>query len=152
MAAAVVLLAAPAAFREYKSSEIRKGYGLVAVSAAVGLFVVGSLLLVNVTARLSVSVFANRNFYGAFTVMAQNTKEPAWRSYVLRHGRIRHGMQFLAPDKRHRPTTYYGPSSSIRGAWPRRPVIGRFALGSLVLGPALSPHTAKREITSVFTK
>jgi hypothetical protein len=113
MAAAVVLLAAPAAFREYKSSEIRKGYGLVAVSAAVGLFVVGSLLLVNVTARLSVSVFANRNFYGAFTVMAQNTKEPAWRSYVLRHGRIRHGMQFLAPDKRHRPTTYYGPSSGI---------------------------------------
>ena len=113
VAGAAILLGSIIARREYKSGEIAKRYKFVAVSASAGVLMVAILLLCNVRARLATSVFANRSFYGAFTVMAQDANDPAWRSNTLRHGRIRHGMQFLTPDKRKRPTTYYGPGSGI---------------------------------------
>jgi SAM-dependent methyltransferase len=76
-----------------------------------------------------------RNFYGSIKVEdPDDPKDPdAVRKLV--HGIINHGQQFLDPQKRDWPTTYYGPNTgvglAIREAQPRGPErIGVIGLGT----------------------
>ncbi len=58
------------------------------------------------------TIYASRNFYGVLRVLQVGTTGPtAHRSLV--HGTILHGTQYLAPDLRRRPSTYYTASSGI---------------------------------------
>jgi hypothetical protein len=57
------------------------------------------------------TLVASRNFYGALRVKEAGTGEERRRE--LLHGVILHGDQYLASDKRRKPTTYYGPDSGI---------------------------------------
>jgi SAM-dependent methyltransferase len=57
------------------------------------------------------TLVATRNFYGALRVKESGTGEEQRRD--LLHGVILHGDQYRAPDKRRKPTTYYGPGSGI---------------------------------------
>jgi hypothetical protein len=50
-----------------------------------------------------------RGFFGVLRV----TRLAAYDVQVLTHGRIRHGMQWLAPERRRQPTMYYAPESGI---------------------------------------
>jgi len=50
-----------------------------------------------------------RNFYG--TIKVKDTEPSAGQVRQLTHGTIVHGRQFLAPQKRRWPTTYYGSNS-----------------------------------------
>jgi len=52
-----------------------------------------------------------RNFYGVLKVEDSGDGAEAMR--VLSHGTIIHGKQFLAPERRGWPTTYYGRQSGI---------------------------------------
>ena len=52
-------------------------------------------------------VRVTRNFYGALRVI----ETPSVRT--LYHGTVKHGSQFLAPERRSWPTTYYGPPSGV---------------------------------------
>ena len=54
-----------------------------------------------------------RNFYG--TLLTIDTKADTPRDAVRQfyHGSVKHGEQYLAPDRRSEPTTYYGPSSGV---------------------------------------
>lgn len=53
-----------------------------------------------------------RNFYGSLRVIDEDESDPdATRELV--HGTIVHGEQFLAPERRQQPTTYYGPGSGV---------------------------------------
>ena len=52
-------------------------------------------------------VRVTRNFYGALRII----DTPPVRT--LYHGTVKHGSQFLAPDRRRWPTTYYGPPSGV---------------------------------------
>ncbi len=52
-----------------------------------------------------------RNFYAALRVHDSGTDVAAMR--VLTHGTITHGKQFLDPEKRSWPTTYYGQKSGV---------------------------------------
>jgi hypothetical protein len=59
------------------------------------------------------SVAAVRNFYGVLRV-EQLPNERSDRSVIgLSHGRIRHGSQFVLPEKRRVPTTYYSEAAGI---------------------------------------
>jgi len=53
----------------------------------------------------------NRNFYGVLRVEERSVENPALAKRVMRHGAIDHGFQFLAADKQHMPTAYYGNDS-----------------------------------------
>ena len=73
----------------------------------------GAVLLGSITAHTRTAVALSRNFYGTLGVFPQNPEDPERAAYVLKHGRVVHGMQFRAADKRRLPTSYYGPASGI---------------------------------------
>jgi hypothetical protein len=54
-----------------------------------------------------------RNFYGALVVYDQQTDGTMGPTRILRHGTIDHGEQFLWPQNRRFPTTYYAKKSGI---------------------------------------
>lgn len=54
-----------------------------------------------------------RNFYGTLRVKDVGDEGDGDRVRRLMHGVIMHGEQYLAPDKRAEPTTYYGPDAGI---------------------------------------
>jgi hypothetical protein len=78
-----------------------------------------------------------RSFHGLLTVTDIKSKAGKYRT--LRHGQIGHGRQYLAPDQRRTPTSYYGHDSGVGVALryhanalaaPRRPLrIGVIGLG-----------------------
>ena len=53
-----------------------------------------------------------RSFYGSLRVL-QSPRAGPDETRTLFHGTIEHGAQFLWPDRRSHPTTYYGPDSGI---------------------------------------
>ena len=76
----------------------------------------------------------SRNFYG--TLSTYDLPREAARDSVrqMYHGAVKHGEQFLAPERRDEPTTYYGATSGVGRAiqsapsGPRR--IGLVGLGA----------------------
>ena len=65
------------------------------------------------------TIVTRRSFYGILRL--QEEGEGPSRKIKLVHGRVVHGEQFLAPDRRKWPTTYYGPDSAIGLAMKRHP-------------------------------
>ena len=65
------------------------------------------------------SVVTRRSFYGILRL--QEEGEGPSRKIELVHGRVVHGEQFLSPDRRQWPTSYYGPDSAIGLAMKRHP-------------------------------
>ena len=57
-------------------------------------------------------VAASRNFYGILTVLEEGGT-PIARSYLLKHGRTLHGLQFLSGSRMDQPTTYYCKTSGV---------------------------------------
>lgn len=78
-------------------------------------------------------VYMSRNFYGVLTVYEREPQTPKDHYFLLRHGRITHGLQFVDPKEALWPTAYYGPESGIgmaMEALPDRAVhIGLVGLG-----------------------
>ena len=106
-------LLAAVAFRK-DSRIIRKRPGLMVQAGVIaGLIVVGGVLLVSIGANLFASSFTSRNFYGALSVYSLNKDDPEKHNFKLRHGRIVHGIQYTAPDKKTLPVSYYGNDSGL---------------------------------------
>jgi hypothetical protein len=101
-------LTAAAALVALVSSRWMRVAGAVAAIACAALFVDYARYIGAGVTELS------RNFYGTLRVSgaADGDTSPE-ASRRLLHGVILHGEQFLAPDRRTRPTTYYGASSGI---------------------------------------
>jgi spermidine synthase len=55
----------------------------------------------------------SRNFYGVLRVEDRLVENPELAKRLLRHGAIDHGFQFLAPEKQHLATAYYGNDSGV---------------------------------------
>jgi len=84
-----------------------------------------------------------RNFYGVLRVIdTSDSNAPANnetsggtpRYRVLMNGTIKHGMQFLAPELRRRPTSYYAPNSGIGVALQSAERRGPLHVGVIGLG------------------
>jgi nitrate/nitrite transporter NarK len=58
-------------------------------------------------------VLVSRNFYGVLTVFEHRRDEPLEHHFLLQHGRITHGLQFVDPEAATWATTYYGEDSGI---------------------------------------
>ncbi|MFO1413410.1 MAG: fused MFS/spermidine synthase [Burkholderiales bacterium] len=57
------------------------------------------------------TIVASRNFYGVLRVQEAGEASSARRQLI--HGNIMHGKQYLAPDLRTQPTSYYTPTSGV---------------------------------------
>ncbi|HYO25801.1 MAG TPA: fused MFS/spermidine synthase [Lacipirellulaceae bacterium] len=54
-----------------------------------------------------------RNFYGVIKVRHRNPDQPELEFRQLANGRISHGVQFLAPDRRRVASQYYHPETGV---------------------------------------
>ena len=70
-------------------------------------------LSVQIRENLNNSILVKRNFFGVLKVLKDEPPDPSEHRIVLMHGRIEHGYQFTAEDKRYWPTSYFGPSSGV---------------------------------------
>jgi len=81
------------------------------------------------------NTFAQRNFFGVVTVrksLIESSGEPA---NILAHGITLHGFQFVDPDMRDTPTSYYSKESGVGIAILNHPKYGKgMKVGVLGLG------------------
>jgi hypothetical protein len=70
-------------------------------------------LSVQISGTLKDAVVMKRNFFGILRVLDDSKADPEKHRMVLMHGRIEHGCQYTAEDKRYWPTSYFGPASGI---------------------------------------
>jgi hypothetical protein len=78
-------------------------------------------------------VYRSRNFYGVLTVYEHEKKDPESHYFLLQHGRITHGLQFVDPAQAMSPVSYYGPGSGIALGVAALPT-GRRRIGVVGLG------------------
>jgi len=80
-------------------------------SGSLGLALLLATLGVLARTEAEKPVYTARNFYGALRVTRED--DMLGKKYVLTHGNIEHGLQYLSEDMRHEPTTYYGPETGV---------------------------------------
>jgi hypothetical protein len=75
-----------------------------------------------------------RNFYGGLKVRDSGPATDPTATRSLTHGTINHGEQFLFPEKRDLPTTYYGVNTGIGVAIRQKQKTGAIRVGVIGLG------------------
>lgn len=85
-----------------------------------------------VTAMLAVlgtyfsgSLYSKRTFYGVIRVHETVPEGSTERAYLMSHGITVHGLQFIDPELRQVPTTYYGRDSGVGLAILNHPQYGQ---------------------------
>ncbi len=101
------------------------GAGLVALVAVLGM---------QIRSTTRGAVVSGRNFYGVLSVFEYDRQNPLSHHYLLQHGRITHGFQFVAEDRAPRVTSYFGPSSGLGLAFQTFPRQQNQRIGLLGLG------------------
>jgi hypothetical protein len=112
------------------------------VCVVVGLLLGAGILRQKGLAGAERTIETARNFYGVLRVKEKDDiRDDNGPGRELVNGRIQHGFQYLDPQKRRWPTTYYGPLSGIGRALehhPRRaaddPAAGTLRIGVVGLG------------------
>lgn len=105
---------------------------ILMISAVLALCVYCGRTVKKTTADYSV---VTRNFYGSLRVR-ESGKDGDWDQYrTLLHGAINHGEEWLHPDRRRDPLTYYCPTSGVGIAIRTRELgqpqkVGVFGLGA----------------------
>ena len=94
------------AFAQWRSGELRVRISLMAL-----LFGGFTAIMAAVSTGNQTSLASARSFYGILRVIERSDANGAYRE--LRHGRTRHGFEYLESSKRDWPTTYYGPHSGV---------------------------------------
>ncbi len=126
VAVAVILLRRRAAPRHW--------HGLSCTLMGIGAVVLAVVLVVQVRDAARGTLMSGRNFYGVLSVIAYRENDPEWRYNVLQHGRITHGLQFVAPDKAPMITSYFGPNTGLGLALRQFPRQDGQRIGLLGLG------------------
>lgn len=87
---------------------------------------------ISVTVMLSVldiyfsnALYTKRNFYGVIRVREMVPVGSTEEAYVMSHGITVHGIQFVDPELRNAPTTYYVPRSGVGLAILSHPCYGK---------------------------
>jgi SAM-dependent methyltransferase len=110
LTAAAIVLAAWWRYRFTKRAGLRDALLMVSLSILSG---ATSYMAVYTYRDLQGSHLLARNFYGALRVTDLPPLVPGDERRLLLNGSINHGEQFLAPDKRREPITYFSHASGL---------------------------------------
>ncbi len=80
---------------------------------ALGVAALGVVLWSQARKARSEGVYRSRNFYGVLAVLEYSKNDPKGHYFLLEHGRITHGLEFVDPLQATWPTTYYGEESGV---------------------------------------
>ncbi|MFH1028019.1 MAG: ferrichrome ABC transporter permease, partial [Pseudomonadota bacterium] len=94
----------------------------------------GESLRRNSQQTIADSLSLSRNFYGILRVAVYNPKNPELMNYTMQHGRISHGCQFVAEDRRRQATSYYSDRSGVGLALLNMPRKSGLRVGIVGLG------------------
>ena len=108
--AALVLLIS---IREKTVWQIRKRSGRVWPPVLAGVAALGLILSLQVWRAQWNTISISRNFYGVLRVFEFYKDHPSSHAFELKHGDIRHGLQFVNPPMSAQPTAYYHPDSGV---------------------------------------
>ncbi len=123
----LVLLAVAVGWRSWHAGAAWRAAALVVLVASAAT----TVWRVQDTQRQVIEI--SRNFYGVLRIRDHAADEPANHERVMIHGRILHGQQFLAPERRRQPTSYYTRRPASAGCCVRWPT-GRSQVGAVGLG------------------
>ncbi|MBI4623233.1 MAG: fused MFS/spermidine synthase, partial [Verrucomicrobia bacterium] len=91
----------------------RDGHRLTCGLFGVGGLVLTAALALHVRDSVRDSILRMRNFYGVLSVLKYSDGTPDSDYHVLQHGRITHGLQFIAPHRAGAITSYFGASTGL---------------------------------------
>jgi spermidine synthase len=100
---------------------------------SLGIIGLGAILWKQAHEAGSERVYRSRNFYGVLTVYEHEKQDPTSHYFLLQHGRITHGLQFVDPAQAMSPVSYYGTESGIGLGVAALPA-GRRRIGVVGLG------------------
>jgi spermidine synthase len=103
---------ARSSFRHSPQASMRWPSLMVAI-LAIGCLALAASLWTQIREPNSEKVFSTRNFYGVLTVYEHNRNEAKDHHFLLQHGLITHGLQFVDPERSAWATTYYGEESGV---------------------------------------
>jgi SAM-dependent methyltransferase len=92
--------------------QVRREHLVFGVLAVAALFMTTGCTLWSINEFYDRTIVATRNFYGVLRVQLFGQNESTYRRSLI-HGTIVHGTQYLSPDLRAQPTTYYTQTSGI---------------------------------------
>jgi hypothetical protein len=99
------------------------------------IFLVTTVLLSMVGNLAGTTLFAKRNFYGVIRVRELTPDGSTEPAYAMSHGITVHGLEFIKPELRDVPTTYYIPDGGAGVALLNHPRTGKgLKVGLLGLG------------------
>jgi hypothetical protein len=109
LTAVLIIVAAWWRYRSTARAGLRDVLMMISLSVLSGAV---SYMAVHVYREISQSRLLARNFYGSLRVM-ELPSIPGEERRLLLNGSINHGEQYLAPDKRREPLTYFSHASGI---------------------------------------
>jgi hypothetical protein len=113
---ALVALAALAALLAWPAARV-KGLGRLAFAASLAATAASAWFFSVYADYLRWdALYASRNFYGTLRVKQSGGDTDPEATRWLVHGVIDHGSEFVVPDKRMKPISYFGPTSGIARA------------------------------------
>ncbi|HEY3897939.1 MAG TPA: fused MFS/spermidine synthase [Chthoniobacter sp.] len=91
----------------------RRSRGYAWLLTGAGLLAVCCTFYRDAQSTVQNSIELSRNFYGVVKVFEADSDDPKLHRIALQHGATLHGVQFLSPELRDQPTTYYTPDSGV---------------------------------------
>ena len=109
-----LLLAGLCLYRVLRDSRRRRSLRTaVVVATLTGALVMGWMLSEDIADHSVEAIAAVRDFYGVLRVKEEGSRrDPNWQRRLY-HGEIRHGLQFLQPERRNMRVGYYSPRSGV---------------------------------------
>jgi SAM-dependent methyltransferase len=124
LAIAIFVVAAAVVFAQYAAA--RASWSMrVTMQSAAALLVLGALLVWQREMETEYALLSVRNFYGTLRIGEEGDTGDPDEKRQLFHGRIMHGEQYLAADKRRLATSYYTDDSGVARAIDATRGVGR---------------------------
>ncbi|NNC87654.1 MAG: hypothetical protein HKN82_04245, partial [Akkermansiaceae bacterium] len=119
------------------------------------IFLAECFMVIRIRSTSHESIAADRNFFGTLRILRTKGVPGRYPPFLrLAHGQINHGIQYLDPELRREPVSYYGPGTGIaravrlhprRLADPPRPMrIGVLGLGTGTIAAFAQPGDTVR--------